>query len=382
MVSSSGRRRVRRRRGGRGLIWVVGVLAAAGAPGLGAAVLWWSGATLAADAVALARVEVQPLGGSLVSAKAFGPNGAQIPLSVDGGGRLLPRSLLDPGEVVTVVVVVRRPAWLGWALGHERTERLRLHAPRAQLTRQWLTVAPHAALRLRFVEPVAKVSYQAGTRQRVVSAGGRVVSLGVQASAGTIKVSSAARRWERLGDPVRVTWFPVSGRPVVLVSPAMDRPIAPRAPIRLTFSRPLSEAIGRSWPRFSPDEAGSWRASDSHTLVFTPAGFGFPLTSDLHLELPRELSVTVGASASPARAINWKVAGARFLRLQQLLATLGYLPLSWTPASEPVPRQPLAQIDAAISPPAGRFSWRYPNTPPELQRLWIRRGRTRSRGAR
>jgi len=333
-------------------------------------VLWWSGATLVGDAVALARVEVQPFGGSLVSARAFGPSGVPIPLSVSGG-LLLPGRLLEPGEAVTVVVVVARPAWLGWALGHSRTVRLMLHAPRARLTQRWLTVASHAALRLRFVEPVAKVSYQVGVRQRVVSAGGRVVSLGVQAPSGTVEVSSAARRWERPGDPVRVTWFPASSLPVVLVSPASDQPIAPGAPIRLAFSRPLSEAIGASRPRFSPQVAGSWRASDSHTLVFTPAGFGFPLASDLHLGFPRELSVTVGASASPARTIDWKVAGASFLRLQQLLATSGYLPLSWTPARAPVARQMLAQVDAAVSPPAGSFRWRYSNTPRELQRLWI-----------
>ena len=362
----------RRGRSGRRSVWVFAALAATVALGLVAAVVWWSGATLAADAVALARVEVQPLGGSLVSARAFGPDGARIPLSVSGG-RLLPRTLLSPGEAVTVVVVVRRPALLGWALGHSRTERLTLRAPLPRLTERWLTIAPHAALRLRFAEPVDRVSYQTGRRHQVASAGGRrVVSLGAQAPSGTVEVSSAARRWERLSQPVRVTWFPVSRLPIVLVSPAVTGPISPRVPIRLTFSRPLNEAIGATRPRFSSRVPGSWRATDSHTLVFTPTGFGFPLASDLHLELPRELSVSVGTStAGPARTIDWKIAGARFLRLQQLLADAGYLPLSWQPAAGPLPRQPLAEINAAVSPPAGTFSWRYPNTPPELRRLWI-----------
>ena len=65
--------------------------------GLAAAVIWWSGATLAQDNVALAKVEVQPLGGSLVSAKAFGPGGRPIPLSVSGG-RLLPQKKLKPNS--------------------------------------------------------------------------------------------------------------------------------------------------------------------------------------------------------------------------------------------------------------------------------------------
>jgi len=89
--------------------------------------------------------------------------------------------------------------------------------------------------------------------------------------------------------------------------------------------RPLNEAIGATRPRFSSRVPGSWRATDSHTLVFTPTGFGFPLASDLHLELPRELGVSVGTSTvAPARTIDWKIAGARFLRLQQLLADAGH----------------------------------------------------------
>jgi peptidoglycan hydrolase-like protein with peptidoglycan-binding domain len=350
-------------------VLVVGSLVVLAALAVGAVALWWSGATLVGDSAALARVDVQPFGGSLVSAKAFGPDGAPISLSVSGG-RLLPRELLDPGEAVEVVVVVRRRAWIGWALGRSHTERLSVHTPIARVTQRWLTVAPGAPLRLRFDEPVVKVSYGAAGRRRIVSTHDSQVSLGAQPPAGTIAVTSAARSWERLGDPVRVTWFPVSPQPVVLVRPSTDQPIAPRTPIRLTFSRAVSDVIGSDRPRFASDVPGSWRTDDAHTLVFTPSGFGFPFASDLHLELPRELGVTTGAAARPATKIGWTVAGARFLRLQQLLATLGYLPVSWTPAGAPVARRLAAQVDAAVSPPAGKFDWRYPNTPPELQRQW------------
>jgi len=331
--------------------------------GLAAAVLWWSGATLRVDAVALARVTLQPLGGSLVSARAFGPGGARIPLAVSGG-RLAPQAPLAPGEQVTVVVVVRRPAWLRWALGSSRTERLTMQTPLSHVSQRWLTVAAHAPLQLRFDEPVDRVSYGTGTGQKVVSAGGRrVVSLGAQAPSGSVEVSSAARPWERLGDPVRITWFPVSRRPVVVVSPAVGRPISPLEPIRLTFSQPVDQAIGAARPHFSTRVPGGWSKPDSRTLVFTPTGFGFPLAGSLHLELPAGLSVTTSTV--------WQVAGAGFLRLQQLLADAGYLPVSWHPAGASVARQSAAQITAAVSPPAGSFTWRYPNTPPELQRLWI-----------
>jgi peptidoglycan hydrolase-like protein with peptidoglycan-binding domain len=339
---------------------------------LAAAVVWWSGASLAADSVALARVEVQPVGGSLVSARAFAPDGTAIPLSVRAG-RLIPRTLLSPGEAVTVVVVVRRPAWLGWVLGHSRTERLTIHTPLTLLRERWVTVAAHEVLRLRFAQPVDRVSYQTGRRRKLIwAAGSRLVSLGPQRSSGTVAVSSAARRWERLGAPVRLTWFPPSRLPVILVSPTTAGRISPRAPIRLTFSRPLSKVIGATRPRFLSGVRGRWQTSDSHTLTFTPTGYGFPFAAALRLQLPREFSVVAADStAIPARMIAWRVAGASFLRLQQLLGSAGYLPLSWQTAGKPVAPRPFAETNAAVSPPAGAFSWRYPNTPSELRRLWV-----------
>ena len=340
--------------------------------GLAAAVVWWSGATLAADDVALASINVQPLGGSLVSAHAFGSDGAAIPLSVHNG-RLRPRTLLSPGEEVTVVVVVRRPAWLGWVLGRTRSERLHLRAPTSRLSQQWLTVANHAALQLRFDQPIDRVFYRRGSVPQTVLAGGsRFVSLGHQLPSGTLELAVAARPWERLGAPTRIAWFPASRLPVVLIEPSVGRQISPRAPIQLTFSQPIKKILDGGQPRFSSPVAGSWQATDSHTLRFSPAGFGYPLASALSLQLPRQLSISSGAaSLRAARTIDWTIAGAHFLRLQQLLADAGYLPLSWQPsAGLDVARQPLAEINAAITPPAGHFRWRYPNTPPELQRLW------------
>ena len=363
--------RRRRRKVGRRAVWLVVGLIAAVACALAVGVVWWSGATLALDRVALARVEVQPLGGSLVSARAFGPDGAPVPLSVSAG-RLLPRRLLTPGESVTVVTVVRRPGWLGWALGHTRTERLTIRAPLPELSQRWLTVPAHAPLRLRFSEPVDRLSYRSSSRTKLVSAGSRVVSLGPQASSGTVEVSSAPRSWERLAAPVRVTWFPPSRLPAVLVRPAAAGSISPRAPVELTFAKPLQDALGAARPRFSARVPGRWSESDSHTLVFRPSGFGFPLNSEVRLQLPRNLSVSLGSSpARTTRTIDWRVAGASFLRLQQLLADAGYLPLSWQPTAGSPPRQLLAEINAAITPPQGTFTWRYPNTPRELQRLWI-----------
>jgi peptidoglycan hydrolase-like protein with peptidoglycan-binding domain len=55
--------------------------------------------------------------------------------------------------------------------------------------------------------------------------------------------------------------------------------------------------------------------------------------------------------------------------LQQLLAELGYLALAWQP-SRPVATSLAAQLTAAVSPPAGQFSWRYPQLRAMLGSLW------------
>lgn len=87
---------------------------------LAVAVLAFSGVTLASDSTALARVSVQPFGGTIERVRAYGPDGRGVPLAIEGG-RLTPLKRLTPGEQVTVDVEVRRPGWIGWAL--ERTQR-------------------------------------------------------------------------------------------------------------------------------------------------------------------------------------------------------------------------------------------------------------------
>ena len=95
-------------------------------------------------------------------------------------------------------------------------------------------------------------------------------------------------------------------------------------------------------------------------------------TREVRLDLPRNVAVAgpSGAGLRTTRQIGWTVPPGSTLRLQQLLAQAGYLPLDWTPAGAPVPRTPQAELQAAVDPPKGHFSWRYPNTPHELQALW------------
>jgi L,D-transpeptidase catalytic domain len=340
---------------------------------LAVAALVWSGATLASDSTALARVSVQPLGGKVEHVQAFGPGGQQVPLAIDGG-RLTPLNRLTPGEQVSVDVTIRRPGWLGWALGAKRTEHLTLHAPVAQVTDPWMTVHAGSTVHVSFDQPVSAVAYgTAGSlTHHALSATQSSISLGTQPATGTTEIAAAARPWETLGTPTQVSWFPPSRSPVMVSLPAAGARISPATHIHLTFSKPVSEVLGSSRPQISPSTPGSWHETNSHTLLFVPSGAGAALGSQLHIQLPRAVAVTAGRGSSlrTTNQIEWTVPPGSTLRLQQLLAQAGYLPVDWEPSDAAVARTPSAQAQAAVDPPSGSFSWRYSNTPHQLQAMW------------
>jgi peptidoglycan hydrolase-like protein with peptidoglycan-binding domain len=335
------------------------------------AVAEWSGVTLASDSTALARVTVQPLGGTIERVQAFGPGGRTVPLAVDAG-RLTPLRRLTPGEQVSVDVEVRRPGWLGWALGSKRHEQLTLRAPVAHVTKRWLTVSAGAGVEVSFDRSVSAVAYGSpgALTHHALSGAQTTISLGAQPATGTVEVAAAARPWERVGAPTQVSWFPPSPAPVMVTIPAAGAQIAPATPIDLTFSKPVSEVLGTARPELSPSTPGRWREANSHTLVFTPAGFGAALGSTLRVELPHAVAVMAGAGLRTTSQVEWTVPSGSTLRLQQLLAQEGYLPVDWQPSGPAVAHTPSAEVQAAVQPPGGSFDWRYPNTPHQLQAMW------------
>ena len=330
-------------------VWVVVFVAVAAVAAFAAAVVFLSGASLSEDDTALARVKTELFAGRIASVRAFAPDGTAIPLTVSHG-RLTPRSQLEPGETVSVRVVVRRPGWSAWALGKERHERLTMQTPVAHVVDRW----PNSRL-IRFDVPVSAVKVGA-TRIAPTS---QTVTIPSTKTAGAVNVAAAARPWEKLGPPVRVTWFPTSARPVVLASPAPGAQLDPLEPIRLTYSQRVAL---EDHPRLTLRQQGRWVQPDSHTLVFQPRGDGAPFDSDESVRFAKPVDLLGGTT--------WHVAGASFLRLQQLLAQEHYLPLAWTPADDEVARTKRAQVRAATAPPDGTFDWGYPNTPPELKALW------------
>jgi peptidoglycan hydrolase-like protein with peptidoglycan-binding domain len=349
---------------GAGVVVLIAVIAFA------ALAFVWSRPSIVADAAALARVDLPITRGAIESVRAVGPNGREIPVTVRDG-RLWPLVSLAPGEQVTVEVVLRRPGWIAWLAGRHTSERLQLHTPSAIVNERYVTLAAGSPLQLAFNQPVRTLAYgpPEHLQHRTLSSPRSQVTLARSGEAGSIEVAATPRSWERLPAPSLVTWFPAGSGPSAVVSPSPGSRIAPTTPIYVTFSQPLSTALNGQHPRLEPAASGHWRTVDSHTIAFIPSGYGFGLDTPVTLQLPHAVRLLGGQHAQSSSVASWTVPEGSIVRAQQILAQLGYLPLSFTPTHH-VALTAAAQERAAVDPPAGSFSWRYGNVPAQLNALW------------
>jgi hypothetical protein len=163
---------------------------------------------------------------------------------------------------------------------------------------------------------------------------------------------------------------PVAHLKLVSVTPAGGAHDANGAsPITVTFSSALSPQT--PLPTLSPSIKGSWQVSGD-TATFTPAT-GFLAGTTVTVKVPGGADGMAG-SAGPAATLTtssrttFTTGSYSTLRLQQLLAQLGYLPLTWTPSDASTGTiagsDANAQLAAAYDPPAGSFTFNsgYPNS--------------------
>jgi hypothetical protein len=331
----------------------------------------WPSGQVRLDSIGLARVSGPSFGGAGARISVRSATAAVIPVRLGRQGRLWPKRPVEPGTRLFVDVVFRRPSWVGWIAGGTQTVRLQLRAPRAQVTRRWLRLQAGAPLRVSFDRPVRRLELTGDgpPRTRVLPRAQRTVSMGRSARAGSMGVSAVPRSWERLPAAETVTWFPAGGAAAVLASPRPGSRLGLDTPLELRFSEPVERLLHGRLPSLQRPVAGRWRTVDARTLVFTPRGYGFGLDTPVRVQLPVPVE-RAGAGSTPGRTITWTTPAASSLRLQQLLALLGYLPLTWIPKTSDAPRTIRGEVAAAIDPPSGHFSWRYPNTPRELRTLW------------
>jgi len=158
---------------------------------------------------------------------------------------------------------------------------------------------------------------------------------------------------------------PAPALQVLAVTPAAGaKGVNGASAIRVQFSAPL--AASSPMPTLSPQIAGTWTAQGD-TAVFTPA-VGYTEDTRVTVKIPSGLSGMISAAGANANGggtlassvtESFNTGSFGTLRLQELLAQLGYLPFTWKPASHTVisPANARAELSAAYSAPAGTFSW-------------------------
>ncbi len=141
--------------------------------------------------------------------------------------------------------------------------------------------------------------------------------------------------------------------------------VASNASISLTFTKPV--ALHKVTPILTPHVSGDWVQSSPTTLRFDLAA---PLVPGVQEQVTvpggtSGLLGTAGEELARPTTITFDTVPGDMLRVQQLLAGLDYLPLSFTPSGPAPPASDLA-VDQT-----GAFAWRWPDQPSQLMSLWV-----------
>jgi hypothetical protein len=144
------------------------------------------------------------------------------------------------------------------------------------------------------------------------------------------------------------------------------------ADITIKFSAPL--ATNSPMPTITPSVQGSWQGAGTSTLQFVPTT-GFNPSTQVTVQIPggpQGVRSERGGLLGSATQVSFQTGSYQAGRLDELLAQLGYLPLTWTAApgaTVPAANDAAGQIAAAYSPPPGAWTWES-GYPSELQNFW------------
>jgi len=334
---------------------------------VGLAVAFYPRAALAASGQALARVSTTSLATSLTHIRISWPGG-----SVRGttkSGRVWPMGTVPADRTVTVTADVTAPGFLAWLPGF-------------QTNAQWTVTTPaapkpvsHQLIRELGATTVVKLSSPAARWRVKTNSGwqpwrtGPVVLSDSRVKPdqkGTVVLEAAGRSWESATNTMAIAWVTP---PYLSAEEVNASTITSTGQLIVEFSQPVVNPDPSQWT-VSPNVAGHWQALSATKYEFTPSGAGFPPGSNITVTVPGG-PTGVHTQSGTYLAKTWKgtttVAPGSVTRLQQWLAALGYLPVTWTAQTGTTVDVNSPTIWQAAP---GTFSWRWSNLPSPLTALW------------
>ena len=373
-----------------------------------------------AGSSALASLDSWVPGARLVSAEAV-VDKIGVPLRLEGDA-LVPGHPIAAGQEAAVTVELRAPGWIGWLTGTTIRTRSIFRTPIAQPMNRVLNASAGSEPEVAFDLPVRTVDWSDGGATHIIhlSSASRNVRLPMtlsSSSSGVLDVSASPSPWETLPSPSPVFYTTAagSGTLVAAVPVPGSQVLLPTTPIALTFSHPVSSALGGQLPVVSADllhrnVAGSWHTIDPYTISFEPSPGALWPGQGITVTLPRPFTLVATTDPpSTTQSLAYTVELGSVTRLQQILAVLGYLPLDWNPTStggsagatggsagatggsagatgvSATGASTVGTTEAkagtagyastaveerlAYQPPPGSFTWRWP-APPRLAALW------------
>jgi lipoprotein-anchoring transpeptidase ErfK/SrfK len=338
----------------------------------------WPKASLSASYASLGELHTSGVHETVTSIHAIADD---KPVSVVlKGQNVLPTEKLQTGLRTTVTVTLARPSWISWLTGKTETLTLRSTTPRARLLDPVAIAAAGSPVQSDFSNPVSVVaySYQSSQKTLTLSKASSHVSIpdSSKEMAGTLKVAAAPEPWETLPPASNMVFFRQSGTtPEAVINPDLSN-LEPESTISITLSKPVAKVFGGKFPTISPTiqgadpVKGTWSEPTAYTLDFTPTTGDFWPSETFTMTTPSSIALVspTGAVGSAGNTISMSGAPMSMLRLQELLAQLNYLPVSFS-SSTIVASTASAQLAAIQSPPKGTFSWRW-SMPSQLTSLW------------
>ena len=353
-------------------LWVVG---AAVVLALSGVALSMPRAAVAPSSDGLVRISWKSVFGR-VNRASFHTAGAEVPL-VDNHGVLSPASRAASGVSGVVRVTIAGPSLLSWVPWDHRQISVPATTPLSpKVTTTQVTRLLAGPVEVQFAHPVAKVSYAYAGQMHTLTLDRpkKTVVLALPKASpgthGTLSVAASARLWENPGRSESLNWATI---PALTLDPSTTLPIQPNASLTVDFSQPLVHTDLSQW-KVLPRTPGHWTEENASTYSFTPSNTsGFGPGALVAVEIPGGSSgpfATNGSYLNHPAKLEWTTPDGSILRLQQLLAQEGYLPVSWTPAEKDGPRTVSTEDQTIYQPRAGHFTWKYPNLPKVLHTLW------------